>query len=107
MPASGIGGVEQSRQQSSEFLVSALAQDFGHLFLDALDGLKPGRYGVSASLGDDDEFRPAVVGVGTTDDVPQMTPALMGPFVLARLAIAVWTLLFAALGYALWKADER
>lgn len=36
-----------------------------------------------------------------------MTPALMGPFVLARLAITVWVLLFAALGYALWKADER
>ena len=38
--------------------------------------------------------------------VPMM-PALMGPFVLARLAITGWTLLFAALGYALWKADER
>lgn len=37
--------------------------------------------------------------------VPMM-PALMGPFVLARLAITVWMLLFAALGYALWKADE-
>jgi hypothetical protein len=36
-----------------------------------------------------------------------MTPALMGPFVLARLAITVWMLLFAALGYALWKVDER
>lgn len=36
-----------------------------------------------------------------------MTPALMGPFVLARLAITVWMLLFAALGYALWKADQR
>ncbi len=36
-----------------------------------------------------------------------MTPAMMGPFVLARLAITVWMLLFAALGYALWKADER
>ena len=38
--------------------------------------------------------------------VPMM-PALMGPFVLARLAITVWMLLFAALGYALWKVDER
>ena len=38
--------------------------------------------------------------------VPMM-PALMGPFVLARLAITGWMLLFAALGYALWKADER
>ncbi len=36
-----------------------------------------------------------------------MTPALMGPFVFARLTITVWMLLFAALGYALWKADER
>ena len=36
-----------------------------------------------------------------------MTPALMGPFVLARLAITVWMLLFAALGYALWKAGEQ
>jgi hypothetical protein len=36
-----------------------------------------------------------------------MTPALMGPFVLARLAITGWMLLFAALGYALWKADRR
>lgn len=36
-----------------------------------------------------------------------MTPALMGPFVLARLATTVWMLLFAALGYALWKADAR
>lgn len=34
--------------------------------------------------------------------VPMM-PALMGPFVLARLAITAWMLLFAALGYALWK----
>ena len=37
--------------------------------------------------------------------VPMM-PALMGPFVLARLAITVWMALFAALGYALWKADD-
>ncbi|WP_052664137.1 hypothetical protein [Nitriliruptor alkaliphilus] len=35
--------------------------------------------------------------------VPMM-PALMGPFVLARLAITVWMLLFAVLGHALWKA---
>ena len=32
-----------------------------------------------------------------------MTPALLGPFVLARLAITVWMLMFAALGFALWK----
>lgn len=38
--------------------------------------------------------------------VPMM-PALMGPFLLARLAITGWMLLFAALGYALWKTDER
>jgi hypothetical protein len=37
--------------------------------------------------------------------VPMM-PALMGPFVLARLAITVWMLLFAAIGFALWKADD-
>ncbi len=37
--------------------------------------------------------------------VPMM-PALMGPFILARLAITAWMLLFAALGYALWKADD-
>lgn len=37
--------------------------------------------------------------------VPMM-PALMGPFILARLAITLWMLLFAALGYALWKADD-
>ena len=36
-----------------------------------------------------------------------MVPALMGPFVFARIAITVWMLLFAALGYALWKGDER
>lgn len=36
--------------------------------------------------------------------VPMM-PALMGPFILARMAITVWMLLFAALGFALWKAD--
>lgn len=35
-----------------------------------------------------------------------MVPALMGPFLLARVAITVWMLLFAALGYALWKADD-
>ena len=29
----------------------------------------------------------------------------MGPFILARVAITVWMMLFAALGYALWKAD--
>jgi hypothetical protein len=37
--------------------------------------------------------------------VPMM-PALMGPFILARLAITVWMLLFAALGHALWRAAD-
>jgi hypothetical protein len=37
--------------------------------------------------------------------VPMM-PALMGPFILARAAITVWMVLFAALGYALWTADD-
>ena len=37
--------------------------------------------------------------------VPMM-PALMGPFVLARASITVWMLLFAALGYALWKKTD-
>lgn len=37
--------------------------------------------------------------------VPMM-PALMGPFILARVAITIWMMLFAALGYALWKADD-
>jgi|GEM_PF-3425989 hypothetical protein len=32
-----------------------------------------------------------------------MTPALMGPFLLARLAITAWMLLFAALGLALMR----
>jgi hypothetical protein len=36
-----------------------------------------------------------------------MTPALMGPFLLARLAITVWMLLFAGLGLALWKGDGQ
>lgn len=36
-----------------------------------------------------------------------MLPALMGPFVIARLAITVWMVLFAALGYALWKAADQ
>jgi len=47
-----------------------------------------------------------VVVAGIFVFVPMM-PALMGPFILARLAITVWMLLFAALGYALWKVDER
>ena len=50
--------------------------------------------------------RGVVLVAGIFVFVPMM-PALMGPFVLARLAITVWMLLFAALGYALWKVDER
>jgi hypothetical protein len=37
--------------------------------------------------------------------VPMM-PALMGPFLLARVAITIWMLLFAALGYALWTVGD-
>ena len=37
--------------------------------------------------------------------VPMM-PALMGPFMVARVAITVWMLLFAVLGFALWRADD-
>lgn len=46
---------------------------------------------------------PVVLMTGIFVFVPMM-PALIGPFVLARLAITVWMLMFAALGYALWKA---
>lgn len=35
-----------------------------------------------------------------------MTPAMMGPFVVARLAITAWMLLFAALGVALMQVAE-
>jgi hypothetical protein len=30
-------------------------------------------------------------------------PAVFGPFVLGRLAIGIWMLLFGALGYTLWR----
>jgi hypothetical protein len=36
-----------------------------------------------------------------------LTPAIMGPFVLARLTIGIWTLLFAALGWALLHPAPR
>lgn len=36
-----------------------------------------------------------------------LTPAILGPFVLARIAIAVWMLLFAALGWALVRTAEH
>ena len=67
--ASGIGDVEQFRQQPSKFSVAVLPEDPRHLPLDALDRLTPGRYGVAAALGEHDQFRPAVVWVGTTEDV--------------------------------------
>lgn len=35
-----------------------------------------------------------------------MTPAIFGPFVVARLAIGCWMLLFAALGWALLRPDR-
>lgn len=35
-----------------------------------------------------------------------MIPALMGPFLAARLAITGWMLVFAGLGYALWRSEE-
>ena len=52
-------------------------------------------------------WRGAVVLVAGIFVFVPLLPALMGPFVLARLALTVWMLLFAALGYALWKADDR
>ncbi len=36
-----------------------------------------------------------------------MTPAIFGPFVVARLAIGGWVLLFAALGWAPLHSDPR
>lgn len=46
--------------------------------------------------------RVVVLAAGVWVFVP-MIPALMGPFVLARLSIGAWMVLFAALGHALWK----
>lgn len=51
-------------------------------------------------------WRGAVVLVAGIFVFVPMMPALVGPFVLARLAITVWMLLFAALGYALWRIDR-
>ena len=51
-------------------------------------------------------WRGAVVLVAGIFVFVPMVPALMGPYILARLAITVWMLLFAALGYALWKAHD-
>ena len=36
-----------------------------------------------------------------------MVPALFGPFILARLSITGWMLLFAGLGYALWRPEDE
>lgn len=87
----------------------------GTALLDALYGVSSVAVGVGMILagiavrrrGLWTGWRAAVVlAAGIFVFVP-MLPALMGPFVLARLSITVWMLLFAALGYALWKADER
>ncbi len=51
-------------------------------------------------------WRGAVVLVAGIFVFVPMVPAMMGPFILARLAITVWMLLFAALGYALWKPHD-
>ena len=50
--------------------------------------------------------RDVVLVSGVFVFVPMM-PALVGPFVLARLAITVWMLLFAAIGYALWQVGRE
>jgi hypothetical protein len=48
-----------------------------------------------------------VLALGVYVFVP-MTPAIFGPFVVARLAIGGWMVLFAALGWALLRpSDER
>ena len=52
-------------------------------------------------------WRGLVVLVAGIFVIVPMMPALMGPFLLARLAITVWMLLFTALGHALWKAADR
>lgn len=77
--------------------VSSLAVGVG-LILSGIAVLRGGRWTGWRGL--------VVLVTGVFVFVP-MTPALMGPFVLARLAITAWMLLFAALGYALWKAEER
>ncbi len=84
-------------------------------FLDALYGVSSVAVGVGLILagiavrrgGRWSGWRGAVVLVAGVFVFVPMMPALMGPFVLARLAITVWMLLFAALGYALWKADQH
>ena len=46
---------------------------------------------------------PLVLGVYV---IVPLTPAIFGPFVLARLTIGVWVLLFAALGWALSRESR-
>jgi hypothetical protein len=45
-----------------------------------------------------------LLGLGIYVFVP-LTPAIFGPFVVARLAIGAWMLLFAALGWALLRPE--
>ncbi|MEU7898428.1 hypothetical protein AB0B45_36895 [Nonomuraea sp. NPDC049152] len=47
-------------------------------------------------------FIPLILGVYV---IVPLTPAIFGPFVVARLTIGVWMLLFAALGFALVRTD--
>lgn len=47
-----------------------------------------------------------VLATGVYVFVP-MTPALIGPFIVARVAIGVWMLLFAAIGWALLTEGHR
>lgn len=87
----------------------------GTAILDALYGVSSVAVGVGLTLAGIAVRRRArwtgwrrvvVLVAGIFVFVPMM-PALMGPFVLARLAITAWMLLFAALGYALWRTGGR
>ena len=87
----------------------------GTALLDALYGVSSVAVGVGLVLagiavrrrGLWTGWRGSVVLVAGIFVFVPMTPAIMGPFVLARLAITGWMLLFAALGYALWTMHER
>ncbi len=75
--------------------MSALAEDLGHLLLECPDRLATGRHCAPAPLGQHDELGPAVVGVRTTDDVPQVDQlidelghGLRGHVGLARVLVA-------------------
>lgn len=82
--------------------------------LDALYGVSSVTVGVGLILagfavrrrGRWSGWRGGVVLVAGVFVFVPMTPALMGPYILARLAITVWMLLFAALGYALLTVDQ-